>query len=508
MIGCVMSFPTGSSPLARGTHEAPPPRLRPHRFIPARAGNTSTSRGGREPRSVHPRSRGEHGAPAGPKNTMTGSSPLARGTPGVDAIGYPLRRFIPARAGNTGTGCAPPNHAAVHPRSRGEHPMSGARIPPANGSSPLARGTPSPRSRPQSESRFIPARAGNTGRGRRRMVEEPVHPRSRGEHLRPRDELPDEGGSSPLARGTRAALAHGPDPERFIPARAGNTARLASSSCWVPVHPRSRGEHDLDLNQKSAWFGSSPLARGTPEARGAGPEPERFIPARAGNTRSGSPCRARWWVHPRSRGEHRGRLWPARFRTGSSPLARGTRAHSGRHRSGSRFIPARAGNTCPSRGSSRRAPVHPRSRGEHASRAQQGGRPAGSSPLARGTPAEALRHLVLQRFIPARAGNTSSMPPSPSPAAVHPRSRGEHMMGGGQTVNVSGSSPLARGTPERLGVTDFREAVHPRSRGEHLPLAEGLLTLPGSSPLARGTRMPAPARSARPRFIPARAGNT
>ena len=91
---------------------------------------------------------------------------------------------------------------------------------------------------------------------------------------------------------------------------------------------------------------------------------------------------------------------------GSSPLARGTPVAADvvdQHR---RFIPAGAGNTIPFSSSGVGQTVHPRWRGEHIGILCRGCCHDGSSPLARGTPIDAQKPDVLQRFIPAGAGNT------------------------------------------------------------------------------------------------------
>ena len=77
------------------------------RFIPARAGNTTSQERRWRPTAVHPRPRGEH--PVVPTIVMAygGSSPPARGTPGGADDRDGVRRFIPARAGNTPTATSP-----------------------------------------------------------------------------------------------------------------------------------------------------------------------------------------------------------------------------------------------------------------------------------------------------------------------------------------------------------------------------------------------------------------
>ena len=356
----------GSSPLARGTparstHERPA-----RRFIPARAGNTMRSFRRESAMTVHPRSRGEHPLiPANP-GSQYGSSPLARGTLAIPRTARSTGRFIPARAGNTRPRPNPASARSVHPRSRGEHAGIGRahRLP--SGSSPLARGTPGHCGQRGAGHRFIPARAGNTighatsyaslsgssplARGTRnapsyragierfiparagntagrtpRAWRGPVHPRSRGEHGERLDRRSSPCGSSPLARGTQRRGLHAACRRRFIPARAGNTRPAPS------VPPSNRG--------------SSPLARGTLMAHWPDRVPWRFIPARAGNTSSRGLIARRCPVHPRSRGEHRDGRDPSHGGRGSSPLARGTPPHGELHVSLQRFIPARAGNT-------------------------------------------------------------------------------------------------------------------------------------------------------------------
>ncbi len=70
-------------------------------------------------------------------------------------------------------------------------------------------------------------------------------------------------GSSPLARGTRRSCAAAAGIFRFIPAGAGNTARMRETAMGQPVHPRWRGEHVDRGNVVPLLRGSSPLARGT-----------------------------------------------------------------------------------------------------------------------------------------------------------------------------------------------------------------------------------------------------
>ena len=172
----------------------------------------------------------------------------------------------------------------VHPRSRGEHMEVPAEYLAVIGSSPLARGTPGRQDASLQLQRFIPARAGNTRRRPRPSSTAPVHPRSRGEHRFRQMRFSVRVGSSPLARGTPSICCLNGGEDRFIPARAGNTRPLFSAFTCRAVHPRSRGEHVFWMPLFARAVGSSPLARGTPPGNPIVSPWYRFIPARAGNT--------------------------------------------------------------------------------------------------------------------------------------------------------------------------------------------------------------------------------
>ena len=253
---------------------------------------------------------------------------------------------------------------------------------------------------------LIPARAGNTVWLSSCRACVWAHPRSRGEHDAQSHGDIIESGSSPLARGTRQSGAGKLTRRGLIPARAGNTGRVAVTGGVRRAHPRSRGEHRLSAHLYFDLPGSSPLARGT--LTGGAPAICRvgLIPARAGNTCFRLSVRLASRAHPRSRGEHL-KIWsgPPVVR-GSSPLARGTHVlvHEGRGRVG--LIPARAGNMEEPPPTPPVKWAHPRSRGEHRSHQNRGCRPTGSSPLARGTPFCPVLGEVFPGLIPARAGNT------------------------------------------------------------------------------------------------------
>ena len=234
---------------------------------------------------------------------------------------------------------------------------------------------------------------------------------------------------------------------RLIPARAGNTSCAVSVLSPLSAHPRSRGEHHIRAHTCINARGSSPLARGTLIVVSVQNRVCRLIPARAGNTIRALSLRAYTTAHPRSRGEHT--LFDTSTRTppGSSPLARGTPADKNGLRRYGRLIPARAGNTHVFVHRIQGQPAHPRSRGEHRHNEYVLRGIPGSSPLARGTLSVGAVLFSLLRLIPARAGNTGVFYFFTAPTPAHPRSRGEHSMRIPPRADTAGSSPLARGTP-------------------------------------------------------------
>ena len=215
---------------------------------------------------------------------MDGSSPLARGTQLRYRYTSPLRRLIPARAGNTEFVQTARRSCPAHPRSHGEH-FDGDTVHDVGcGSSPLARGTLMALAKIRMLLRLIPARAGNTRYPSARPAARTAHPRSRGEHLSSNRSMSMRCGSSPLARGTQSYSKKESKEHRLIPARAGNTGGRRQFMSWQTAHPRSRGEHPNNGFQSGANLGSSPLARGTRDWVPEDLAPDRLIPARAGNT--------------------------------------------------------------------------------------------------------------------------------------------------------------------------------------------------------------------------------
>ena len=174
----------GLSPLARGTPATTMDVAKLPRFIPAGAGNTAGASLAAGQKPVYPRWRGEHSHERARVWPEFGLSPLARGTRGRIQSGQYRRRFIPAGAGNTACTRHQNSDCSVYPRWRGEHVIRNLGIHRYSGLSPLARGTPTGQRRFMRNVRFIPAGAGNTGKGIVLALNPPVYPRWRGEHTK------------------------------------------------------------------------------------------------------------------------------------------------------------------------------------------------------------------------------------------------------------------------------------------------------------------------------------
>ena len=319
-----------------------------------------------------------------------------------------------------------------------------------------------------------------------------------------------------------------PRAARIIPARAGFTAGPRHASRGHPDHPRSRGVYRVTHRRNRVSDGSSPLARGLQTYLGGGSHYARIIPARAGFTTAATGTRRTRTDHPRSRGVYAPFPACVHTRSGSSPLARGLPRPARTPRFAAGIIPARAGFTSTPPTQAGRSRDHPRSRGVYAKLHLNSLYGKGSSPLARGLRRQPNPELEVIRIIPARAGFTRRQRHPCHAAWDHPRSRGVYVMLTGLSLLILGSSPLARGLPQRAdesrrrggiiparaGFTSWRRSApsgapdHPRSRGVYQYVIGFNKWDAGSSPLARGLPTYATKADVEGGIIPARAGFT
>ena len=350
----------------------------------------------------------------------------------------------------------------------------------------------------------IPAHAGKTPGMDTTSHCVSAHPRSRGENALQPEGPTLRSGSSPLTRGKLGLAVVAVGALGLIPAHAGKTRRRSPRALGRAAHPRSRGENDPSRRQRLQPHGSSPLTRGKRPFPLFGKTLKRLIPAHAGKTLKGQePTRVRA-AHPRSRGENFRTAGPAFTRSGSSPLTRGKPLSS------------------PS------LPAHPRSRGENMWRPNPASSSCGSSPLTRGKHDHRDGLESFLGLIPAHAGKTASSADRRAWRQAHPRSRGENSALADIDALRNDSSPLTRGKlqrrvnpelkprliPAHAGKTSGRPsptgaaAAHPRSRGENALMMRSVLAIQGSSPLTRGKPCARVLSSVVPRLIPAHAGKT
>ena len=215
----------GSSPLARGLHAVQEEPGHREGIIPARAGFTLEDTANALLESDHPRSRGVYAVSAATTWLYHGSSPLARGLRVSAGPPDQQPRIIPARAGFTRRRWGRGRRTGDHPRSRGVYPRRCGPSTRCTGSSPLARGLPGPGGAGGWRTGIIPARAGFTLWTPWKRPEGGDHPRSRGVYRGTAAPSETRGGSSPLARGLPTPRAAGQRGVRIIPARAGFTRR-------------------------------------------------------------------------------------------------------------------------------------------------------------------------------------------------------------------------------------------------------------------------------------------
>ena len=256
------------------------------------------------PLSDHPRIRGEHAIAKLGEEKRLGSSPHTRGAPPSTGPSPSWKGIIPAYAGSTHPARRPRMGGGDHPRIRGEHFTFPFSVSLGSGSSPHTRGAHvrgGGRSRVQ---RIIPAYAGSTP-GRPSPVRIPRdHPRIRGEHVHPGDEMTVRKGSSPHTRGAPPTDDRNFPNFGIIPAYAGSTCCPGRRGARGTDHPRIRGEHWPTRALASSEIGSSPHTRGAQHLLHQFPDILRIIPAYAGSTLPVELVDSVLEDHPRIRGEH------------------------------------------------------------------------------------------------------------------------------------------------------------------------------------------------------------
>ena len=335
-------------------------------------------------------------------------------------------------------------------------------------------------------------------------------------------------GLSPLARGKRLELVIqllglGP-----IPAGAGETRRLGSTSLWLRAYPRWRGGNVTSTPKGKGNKGLSPLARGKHARDHRPPAHHGPIPAGAGETGTANCASPASRAYPRWRG---GNFEPGYFYVdgkGLSPLARGKHVLYSMVMALSGPIPAGAGETSIARCRTSRGRAYPRWRGGNQPTCSAPCWVLGLSPLARGKRRSRCRGTSRAGPIPAGAGETRGRTSIRCDAGAYPRWRGGNDEPTRRYRQEPGLSPLARGKPpvvvaqvDSMGPIPagagetasciawrYRRRAYPRWRGGNVGCCTGVVGWRGPSPLARGKQARTIPRRVEPGPIPAGAGET
>ena len=457
----------GSSPRMRGKLCVQLRNIHRFRIIPAHAGQTIRPQSGTCRRADHPRACGANVTCGVHFASPSGSSPRMRGKRGRYRLVPFGGRIIPAHAGQTDHGVSGGDNETDHPRACGANPH-GARLHTARfGSSPRMRGKRTRLGPHVRRIRIIPAHAGQTCAPASTTPSNADHPRACGANFDGAAELFEVAGSSPRMRGKRGWISPTRRSPRIIPAHAGQTRWWPVVSWTVPDHPRACGANRSGTSFAPVRIGSSPRMRGKrahsvwayrwssnsdhPRACGAnsiwpvsstrpdGSSPRmrgklfrclsslrsrRIIPAHAGQTTSNCAIWKTPADHPRACGANFLSLIFCCCTCGSSPRMRGKLEVDHVTAGVARIIPAHAGQTRQSRRSSRAIADHPRACGANTAILTLTAIACGSSPRMRGKLVHTVLKQVLDRIIPAHAGQTSRAQTRRSRSPDHPRACG------------------------------------------------------------------------------------
>ena len=150
------------------------------RIIPARAGQTESTRHSRNRSTDHPRACGANRYEASHGTRQSGSSPRVRGKLVLERHACALGRIIPARAGQTPGRAGASLFVSDHPRACGANGAGRRSALSRFGSSPRVRGKLRQHLIHGAGHRIIPARAGQTEAWARPISSNADHPRACG----------------------------------------------------------------------------------------------------------------------------------------------------------------------------------------------------------------------------------------------------------------------------------------------------------------------------------------
>ena len=315
------------------------------RSIPAWAGETIQARKPVRQSEVYPRVGGGNRRPLPIFGYSAGLSPRGRGKPPFTPKRATCLGSIPAWAGETIPGGQDILLVRVYPRVGGGNEQGyilrrwdGGLSPRGRGKRPQATaGTPLRRS--------IPAWAGETADCQTDYAKQGVYPRvGGGNHLR-LAASPAFRGLSPRGRGKRRRRAHRRAVDRSIPAWAGETFKSRQSRHSPAVYPRVGGGNFGSHAYPSVMKGLSPRGRGKPLYIRYRRRIVGSIPAWAGETLIGDSLFSPKGVYPRVGGGNHAEYHRRPLPRGLSPRGRGKHKDAADQRRREWSIPAWAGET-------------------------------------------------------------------------------------------------------------------------------------------------------------------
>ncbi len=301
----------GPSPRVRGADQPRPEGTGRRGTIPAGAGSRPGCGGTRSAPRDHPRGCGEQAGTGYLLGLVPGPSPRVRGAERVGHRDHSPSGTIPAGAGSSGSGAYTSAFSRDHPRGCGEQLLSSHSLAMRVGPSPRVRGAAGRGAAPHGAGGTIPAGAGSsTGcRGGRRRGGD--HPRGCGEQHGGRTTDLWDAGPSPRVRGAALVIAPFGCTAGTIPAGAGSSRPGWRRLPMPGDHPRGCGEQEGTMRSPLGSLGPSPRVRGAEVVGDLFIPGHGTIPAGAGSSTCWRPPRSAGWDHPRRCGEQAAFYLPA-----------------------------------------------------------------------------------------------------------------------------------------------------------------------------------------------------
>ena len=227
-----LTLPSGTSPRVRGKRDARVRAIVRHRYIPACAGEAWSAVKPASIRRVHPRVCGGSVFSMTLAQSSEGTSPRVRGKPASRFRTSSINRYIPACAGEASTTSSGMVRPKVHPRVCGGSCNPDQSASRSIGTSPRVRGKPHRAPALPDRAGYIPACAGEALVANNSALFLWVHPRVCGGSFWRLVGCPDFSGTSPRVRGKRFLRFRCEGQNGYIPACAGEAECPFSCAYW------------------------------------------------------------------------------------------------------------------------------------------------------------------------------------------------------------------------------------------------------------------------------------